>query len=263
MSPGGSPAGPDDPNDASADSAGVPWAGRTLSAQPFAGDDGSAAAALVAALAAYRTGAGSLADVVRAWAPTRVMVAIVAVLGEGDDVRAAAELGQGDKSADMALITLTDRSGARALPVFSSTAAIAAWDASARPVPVEAARAAQAAVLEDCDRVLLDPPDPASAGVVLPRPAVWAVAQGRDWVPPAEDVEVLTGVANLLRAVPAVRAHRCEPDGPAGLVVVLGLPPGLAPDDLASVTARVGELLAADPVVAERATSVRLRLRPV
>ena len=35
-----------------ADSAGVPWAGRTLTSQPFAADDGTADAALARALAA-------------------------------------------------------------------------------------------------------------------------------------------------------------------------------------------------------------------
>ena len=274
-SPGAESPGAEPPGHSGTDSAGVPWAGRTLAAQPFAGDDGSASSGLLSALEAYRAGTGSLADVVRAWAPTRAMVPIVAVLGEDDDVRAAAELGQGDKSADMALITLTGPDGTRTLPVFSSTAALAGWDASARPVPVEAARAAQAAVVEECDRIVIDPgtdpgtdsgtdsgAGPRGSGVTLPRPVVWAVAQGRDWVPPAEDPAVRAGVANLLRAVPPVRAHRCEPDGPAGLVVVLGLAAGLGPAELGAVTTRVSALFAADPVVAERVGSLRLSVRP-
>ena len=58
-----------------ADSAGVPWAGRTLVEQPFAGDDGTTDPALAAAL----TG-GTLADVVRAWAPSRALVPVVRLI---------------------------------------------------------------------------------------------------------------------------------------------------------------------------------------
>lgn len=221
------------------DSAGVPWAGRDLAAQPFAGDDGACDPALAAALAG-----GSLADVVRAWAPTRALVPVVAVLGEGDDLVPAA----GDKSADMALATLTGRDGTRALPVFTSTAALAAWDPAARPVPVEAARAAQAAVAEGCDVVVLD------TSRVLPRPAVWAVAQGRDWLPPAEDPEVLAEVAVACGDV----RHRCAASGDAGLEVTLDVHgvPG-ARERAAAVAERLG----ASDLLRERVAAVRLTLR--
>jgi hypothetical protein len=244
-----------------ADSAGVPWAGRTLTGQPFTGDDGQAEPGLLAALTGWRDAAdrAALTGVVRAWAPTRVLVPIVAVLGDGEDVRSAAELGQGDKSADMALITLTGRDGRRILPAFSSTAALATWNAAARPVPVEAARAAQAAVLEGCDLIAIDPAGPIDC--LLPRPAVWAVAQGRDWLPPAEDPELLAAVARIAAAVPGVVAHRCEPEGLAGLEVVLGLPAGLDAAAVQQVTGRVSQLLAADDLVAERAEALRLTVR--
>ena len=243
-----------------ADSAGVPWAGRTLTSQPFAGDDGTTDAALLAALTTW-SGGGDFAAVVRAWAPTRVMVPIVAVLGEGDDVRAAAEAGQGDKSADMALVTITGPDGRRILPAFSSTAALATWNASARPVPVEAARAAQAAVLEGCEVVVIDPAGPIPC--LLPRPAVWAVAKGRDWLPPALDDEVLAAVATIASAIPELAAHRCEADGVAGLNVVLGLPPGLDQEQVAQIAGRMSQLLAADELVAERADALRLTVRTV
>ena len=250
------------PGDAvpAADSAGVPWAGRTLAAQPFAGDDGTTDAALLAALTAWATD-GDLAAVVRAWAPTRVMVPIVAVLGEGDEVQAAAEQGHGDKSADMALVTITGRDGRRVLPTFSSTSALAEWNAGARPVPVEAARAAQAAVLEGCDVVAIDPAGPIAC--LLPRPAVWAVAQGRNWLPPAHDPEVLAAIAALTASLPEIAAHRVEPDGASGLNLVLGLPPGLEGEQVQSIAGRISQLLATDELVAERAESLRLTVRTV
>jgi len=244
-----------------ADSAGVPWAGRTLTGQPFAGDDGTTDPELGAALAGWQAAgdAAALIAVARAWAPTRVLVPIVAVLGEDDDLSAAADHGQGDKSADMALVTITSQDGRRILPAFSSTAALATWNATARPVPVEAARAAQAAVVEGCDLIAIDPAGPVAC--LLPRPVVWAVAQGREWTPPAEDPAVLSAVATIATAIPRLVAHRCEPDGPAGLNVVLGLPIGLEPDQMREITARVSQLLAADGVVAERADSLRLTVR--
>jgi hypothetical protein len=243
------------------DSAGVPWAGRTLAGQPFAGDDGTTDRALLAALAGWAAHDQGLAlsDVVRAWAPTRVLIPIVAVLGEGDELRSAAGPGQGDKSADMALVTITGRDGRRILPAFSSADALATWNADARPVPVEAARAAQAAVVEGCDAIAIDPAGPVSC--LLPRPVVWAVAQGRDWLPPAEDPELLAVVEAIAESVPGLVAHRCEPDGEAGLNVVLGLPPGLAPEQVQQIAGRVSQLLAADRQVAERATSLRLTVR--
>jgi SseB protein N-terminal domain len=245
------------------DSAGAPWAGRTLTGQPFAGDDGSTDPGLLAALAEWSAArdAAPLAEVVRAWAPTRVLVPIVAVLGEGEDVRSAAEHGQGDKSADMALVTITGRDGRRILPAFSSTVALAAWNDSARPVPVEAARAAQAAVVEGCDAIAIDPAGPIAC--LLPRPAVWAVAQGRRWRPPAEDPEMLAAVEAIATSVPGLVAHRLESDGVAGLNVVLGLPPGLPQEQVQQVAGRMSQLLAADQLIAERADSLRLTVRPV
>jgi len=247
---------PSDSAGTPSDSAGVPWAGRTLTAQPFAGDDGGTAPALAAALAARAAG-GPLAPVAAAWAPSRALVPVVAVLGEGEELVATA----GDKSADMALAVLTGADGRRALPAFSSVAALTAWDPAARPVPAEAARVAQAAVAEDCDAVVLDPGGPVAC--VLPRPVVWAVAQGRDWLPPAEDAEVAAAVAAACGTVPEVAAHRLAGAGDAGLEVLLGLPPGLAPEVVRGVTGRVGAALAAHPVLAERVAALRLTVTPL
>lgn len=244
------------PGAGESDSAGVPWSGRTLTPQPFAGDDGTADPALTTALAD-----GDLHAIVVAWAPTRVLVPIVAVLGEGSEVVAATEAGHGDKSADMALVTATLADGRRALPVFSSISALSGWNAQARPVPVKAARAAQSAVVENCDVIVIDPAGTHSR--VLPRPAVWAVAQGREWVPPAADMDLLAGIAALTRAVPQIRKHRCEPYGDAGLTVILGLPPGLAVHQVQETTSRISEMLASDPVVTERTDSIRISVRAV
>lgn len=237
-----------------ADSAGVPWSGRTLAPQPFAGDTGEPDPGLAAALAGHAAGRVPTPDVVAALGPARVMVAVVATEEEGatDPVTGL----PADARADMALVTLTGQDGRRALPVFSGTAALAAWDPQARPVPVESARAAQACVAEGCDLLLLDPAGPVT--VQVPRPAVWALGQGRDWVPSPADPLVADAVRRAAGTDPRILAASCAPGHRAELRVRLELRPGLDRADLDVLLAAVGERLAADPVLAERVDSLEL-----
>ncbi len=280
------------------DSAGVPWAGRTLTAQPFAGDTGQADARLARAMAAAAGGADPAfvpvdrlraeAEVVAALAGTRLLVPVVAVLTEpaappgpdepddanGPDdpndrndpnhpddpagrLRRAAE---GDKSADMALPLRTRADGVRVLPAFTSTAALAAWDAGARPVAVEAERAALAAVAEGCEQIVLDEAGPVPFPVR--RPALWALAQGRPWVPSPHDPDVVAAVAAACAGPAVLEGTRCEPGTRAEMRVVLGVRPGLDRRELDALLAGVRARLAADEVVAERVDSLELRVLP-
>jgi hypothetical protein len=273
------------------DSAGVPWAGRSLAAQPFAGDDGSADPALTAALARWgaragrgsersglgsgstglgsgRTGLGSestdpgpelFAAVVAAWAPSRALVPVVAVLADGADTPLTAR--DGDAGADMALATLVGADGRRGLPAFSSVEAAARWDSRARPVPVEAARAAQAAVAEDCQAVIVDVAGPVPC--VLPRSVVWAVAQGRSWVPPHRDPDVLAAVAAACADVAEVSGHGCRPGGGAGVLELeVRLPPGLGQAALGRLIELLQVALGRREVIGERLEGLRLRPLP-
>ena len=252
-----------------ADSFGVPWQGRTLTEQPFAGDDGSQAPEVAAALATWvgadqddvaAVVAAEMA-VMAALAGRRLMVGVVAVLGEGhplpDHVR-------GDAGADMALAVLVAADGARRLPVFTSTQALAAWNPSARPVPVEAERAGLAAVAEDCDELLLDVAGPVPFRV--PRPALWALAQGRPWRSPAQDDELVAAVQAVTVMVagqmPALRSAACLPAPLAGLVVVAVVDEGLDGVALDRLTAALGVELGRRAEVAERVANVRLVVRP-
>jgi hypothetical protein len=236
------------------DSAGVPWAGRTLNPQPFAGDTGEPDPGLAAALAGHAEGRVPIEDVVAALAPTRLMVAVVAT-EEETAVDPATGLPV-DSRADMALVTLTGRDGRRALPVFSGVAELAGWDSRARPVPVEAARAAQSCVAEGCDLLLLDPAGPVT--VLLPRPAVWALGQGRPWLPSPADPEVAAAVSAALSGIRGVHAVDCLPGHGAELRVRLLLEPGLDRSGLDALLASAGERLAAEPLVAERVDSLEL-----
>ena len=85
-------------------------------------------------------------------AQARWLVPVVAVAAEVDESGPHAV----DTRSDMAAVTLTSPDGSRALPMFTSLESLAAWDPTARPVPVRAAAAAQAAISEECQVLVVD-----------------------------------------------------------------------------------------------------------
>jgi hypothetical protein len=222
----------------------------------FAGDDGSAAPQLREAVGRLASGTGTASDVVAALGAARVIVAVVAVLGEGEEQTAAG----GDKQADMALVTLTGPDERRALPVFSSTAALSSWDGTARPVPVSARRAAHAALTEGCERLVLDPAGPTT--FLVSRSAVVALAQGRAWQPAHSDEVVGRRLAQLLADEADVLGSGRRPGTGAELRVELAVRPGLTHEQLGDLASRVGERLACDEVLRERADGLELAVVP-
>ncbi len=245
--PGGHEQGP-------TDSAQVPWAGRDLSPSGFETDTGVADPALLAALA---TPADDVA-LMRAVEAGRFVVPIVADLTEADTTGEHAV----DKAVDLAAVTLVSPDGQRALPVFTGTEALAAWDPTARPVPVTPARAGQAAVAEGCDVIVVDVAGPATR--VLRPSMVWALAQQRPWEPPHTDPFVARSVAAALRDEGDVTASELEEGNPPGegvLGVVLDLRPGLTPEQVRGIATRVGERLATDGELRARIDGLAFRLR--
>lgn len=195
------------------DSAGRPWAGRSLAGDDakihnFEDDDGTVDAGYLAAVDRLRKGSGDEAAVVRALATARVFIPIVAQLAE----EVAGSHGvQADKQADMALVTLKAPDGRRALPAFTSADALAVWHPDARPVAVYAARAALSAVAEGAELVVLDPGSPVT--FVVRRPAVWALAQQQEWVPSYADPELASELSQAASGFPAVRSIELLPGG--------------------------------------------------
>jgi hypothetical protein len=237
-----------------ADSAGVPWAGRTLTPALFAGDDGRADARLAAALAD-----GDEEALAEALAVARVLVPVVAVLG--DQPAPAGPTGlPADKKADMAVATLVGPGGRKALPVFSSGAALTAWDRRARPVPAEGPRAALSAVGDGCDALVVDPAGPFPR--LVRRPLVWALAQGRRWSPPARDSEVVSAVEAAAGNVPGFAGVRCEAREGGDLTVVLGVRPGLDAAGLSAVVGAMRDRLDGSPILAERVERLEIRVLP-
>lgn len=241
-----------------ADTAGVPWSGRALTGTGFDDDTGEADAGLARVLAAAAAGEAGAAEVVSAVAQARLIVPIVAVPGEVDTTSGLAQ----DVSSDMAAVTLSAPDGARALPAFTGTAALAAWDPHARPVPVTARRAAHAALQEGCEVIPLDlPPEAGPAAYTLGPSMVWALATGRDWVPAHEDTEVRYAVARAVSGEPAVVGHALSGED-ATLRVELRLRPGLDAGQVQELVTRIGEGVAADPQTRTRIEAMAFRLLP-
>lgn len=128
--------------------------GRRLLAGAGAPDDtGAADPALAAALAAYAADPEREPEVLAALADARLLVPVVAALGE-------AETGPDglvrDKSADMAAVLMRGPGGRLALLAFTSLEALQRWDPDARPVPVPARTAALAAMQDGAEALLVD-----------------------------------------------------------------------------------------------------------
>lgn len=261
-----------------ADSAGQPWAGRSLSGDDarihnFEDDDGAADAGYLRALAALATGDGDEAAVVAALATARVFVPILATLAEEGE---GAHGLHADKQADMALVTLKAPDGRTAMPVFTSAAALAAWHPEARPVAVYAARAALSAVAEGAELLVLDPGSQVT--FVVRRPAVWALAQQRDWTPSYADPELARSLGEAAVGFPAVRRVEIHPGGgvasraadgtplPGGgsgpeLRVLLYLEDGLDAAGVQSIVSGLNSAWARNEVFAERVDSIEVKLQ--
>lgn len=128
----------------------------------FAGDDGTADPALRTALARGASDLASYGEALLALQDSRLLVPVVAVLGEVEvDEHGLAH----DKTSDMAAVLMTGADGRRALLAFTGTDSLGAWDAGARPVPVPTRIAAQSAVQDGAAALVVDIAGPATAVV--------------------------------------------------------------------------------------------------
>ncbi|MFJ4684234.1 SseB family protein [Streptomyces sp. NPDC088789] len=196
----------------------------------FSDDDGSADPRLSTALAAWAEDRSALGPVLTALKGARLLVPVVAVLGEVE------EDGNGlrrEKTSDMAVPTLK-AGGRTALPAFTSTATLARWDPEARPVAVPLHQALQAAAHEKADTVVLDLAGPVP--FELTGPALLALAEGRATVDPLTDPAVLAAVRAAVAAEPAVLRAHLGP-GRADGTLALVLDPSAEPAEAARAVA--------------------------
>ena len=133
--------------------------GRRIPDPGFAGDDGSAPADLTAALVAYAADPSTYAEALAVLQRSRVLVPVVAVLGEVEVDEAGLAH---DKTSDMATVLMQGRDGRLALLAFTGTEALRIWDPEARPVPVATALAAQSALQDGAAALVVDIAGPIS-----------------------------------------------------------------------------------------------------
>ncbi|MGI5453258.1 SseB family protein [Streptomyces sp. CA-249302] len=187
----------------------------------FSDDDGSADPRLSAALAVWAEDRTALAPVLEALKGARLLVPVVAVLGEVEEDENGL---RHEKTSDMAVPTL--KAGSRtALPAFTSTGSLARWDPAARPVAVPLHQALQAAAHEKADTVVLDLAGPVP--FELTGPALLALAEGRTTADPLADPAVREAVRGAVADVPAVVRAYLGPgqaDGTLALVFEPAVP---------------------------------------
>jgi len=260
------------------DSAGQSWDGRDLSGEGnplhrHDGDDGLADSRLELALEGLYAGMNGEEAVIEALADARVFVPVIAQTGE-TVVNDHGHLE--DKEADMALAMIPAPDGRTALPIFSSVDKLTQWHQEARPVAVYAPRAALSAVAEEAQLLVLDPA--AEITFVVRRPAVWALAQQREWVPSYKDQSLVAPLQAVADATEGVTGLVLEPgpgvasrarDGRAlaggghgpelGLTILVG--PGVSEEELPALIGAFQGKLADVEELREAADSLTLGVR--
>ena len=132
---------------------------RTIPDPGFADDSGAGDPRVSQVLTDHAAGAASSGSVLSLLQDARLLVPVVAVLGEVEhDEQGLAH----DKSSDMAAVLVRAADGSTGLLAFTSVETMARWDPEARPVPVTAATAATAAVQDGAEALLVDLAGPAS-----------------------------------------------------------------------------------------------------
>jgi hypothetical protein len=165
-------------------------------------DLGQADPRVTAALAAWASGELPERAMLTALTESRVLIPIVAVAADGES----------ERQTDMALPKLVGKDGRSAVMAFTSLDTMHRWDSGARPVPVLARRACEAAVSED-SALVLDVAGPVPVSVDGER--LDAIASGGPLPEPQDDGDVRAIVGSL-----APGAHLAPATG-ADLVVEL------------------------------------------
>ncbi|WP_409237261.1 SseB family protein [Streptomyces sp. PA5.6] len=208
----------------------------------FSDDDGTADPRLAAALAGWAADRTAHGPVLEALVGARLLVPVVAVLGEVEEDENGLRR---EKTSDMAVPTL--KAGDRkALPAFTSIEALALWDPAARPVAVPLHQALQAAAHEQADTIVLDLAGPVP--YELGRSALLALAEGRASADPLADPAVTEAVRAAVAAEPAVLRAHLGP-GSADGTLALVLDPAA---DQAEAAQRVARRIAADETLRAR-----------
>lgn len=194
--------------------------GQSISQSEFAGDDGSADQVVLDALhrcagLPVRAYSPAGAALVAALAGSRVLIPLLAEVDSTYEVPLAS--GQGGPTADVTVekdshvstVSVRSASGEVGMVVLTGIAQHRQWRPDLAVIPTYARRAAAAAITDGADALVVDPGS--DHRLAISGPALWALAEGRDWMPPHEDPAVLDAVRRCvrnagLRMVPEERA---------------------------------------------------------
>ena len=245
------------------DSAGVPWEGRSFTDNQFKDDDGSADPELIDIICRFQMNEVSLAAVFERFAKARLLVPLVAMLGEAGTNEAGLKV---DKSAELSIVSVRTPDGQEGLPVFSSVTAMQNWNASARPVPNNGRAIALAAASEGNTRIVLDPGS--ETELVIRRPAIAAIAQGLEWAAPETNnlvVEELTQILSDSEIVESFSLSSGDSNSRLQgqeLVITLFLEPDVSQRDLESMERDFFDALATNQKFVELVDSVAVKYLP-
>jgi hypothetical protein len=146
---------------------------------------------VTAALASYDLDATRYAQALVAIQRSRLLVPVVALLGEVEyDEQGLAR----DKTSDMAAVLMQGKDGRLALLAFTGTEALTAWNPDARPVPVPVQLAAQSALQDEASAVVVDIAGPVTFVIdgddLLGLAQGWTLARLGDrlaWIRPGQE----------------------------------------------------------------------------
>ena len=175
----------------------------------------------------------------------RLLIPVVANLDEKD-------AGGGDKHNHMATVTISDAQGRTALMTFTGVDSVAMWRPDARPIPVAGVEAAQAALQEGCDALLIDVAGPTR--YALAGTGLWALAAGGPWRHPLDEPEVVEVLTEALKDSGLAGRFVVDPSTVDGVALELD-----AADQEA--VAALAETLSATPQVQARVSRLEFRLR--
>lgn len=106
----------------------------------------------------------------QALSEARLLVAVMAVADEVSDDGS-------DKSSHMAVVSMVNAAGEKGLLAFTGLDSMSAWNPEARPVPVPARAAAEAALADGAQALVIDVAGPAR--VVLPAVVLMELTGGQ------------------------------------------------------------------------------------
>lgn len=196
----------------------------------FADDDGSTPAEVAEVLARRSQGRAGQRELVITLGRHRLLVPLLEVDADLLDDDGADPCAGQDRA--VAAVSMRTDQGTVGL-AFTGMASLLAWDGAARPMPVEAQRAAAAVLADGGVALLIDPAGPVP--VRLESVALGRLAAAAPWPDPWDDLIVAQAVAAELAPVLASGEVRVRLAAPAGSDAVMR--PVISPDGAGPVGA--------------------------